>query len=158
MAVVQGNVPRTRSLAEQARVRGVAENHARETAKPAEAVRRGKIERFDVVPWPGNALDSDPTRGPSLGVLVSRSVQDLERPALVGTILRGPDGTSYNAGQPRLPDRGPAGFYAKRQLVSFGEGIPARGLLGGLGSLRLIPATSPGYLGGALAGRAGTAR
>jgi apolipoprotein N-acyltransferase len=139
LAVVQGNVPRTRSLAEQARVQGVAENHARETARLAAAVRRGETERPDVVIWPENALDSDPTRDPVLGSLVADSVRALDRPLLIGAILRGPKGTSYNAGQLWLPGEGPVAFYAKRQLVPFGEYIPARGLLGGLGSLQLIP-------------------
>ncbi|MEU0171428.1 apolipoprotein N-acyltransferase, partial [Streptomyces iakyrus] len=139
VAVVQGNVPRTRSLAEQARVEGVAENHARETARLADAVRRGEAERPDVVIWPENALDGDPTREPVLGSLVADSVRALDRPLLTGAILRGPGDTSYNAGQLWLPGQGPVGFYAKRQLVPFGEYIPARGLLGGLGSLQLIP-------------------
>ncbi|MFF7661213.1 apolipoprotein N-acyltransferase [Streptomyces canus] len=139
VAVVQGNVPKTRSLAEQARVQGVAENHARETARLAAAVRRGDAERPDVVLWPENSLDSDPIRDPVLGSLVADSVRALDRPLLVGAILRGPRGTSYNAGQLWLPGQGPVAFYAKRQLVPFGEYIPARDLLGGLGSLQLIP-------------------
>ncbi|MFF4728721.1 apolipoprotein N-acyltransferase [Streptomyces mirabilis] len=139
VAVIQGNVPRTRSLPEQARVQGVAENHARETARLTAAVRRGDAERPDVVLWPENALDSDPTRDPVLGSLVADSVRALDRPLLVGAILRGPRDTSYNAGQLWLPGQGPVAFYAKRQLVPFGEYIPARSLLGGLGSLQLIP-------------------
>ncbi|MCX5302762.1 apolipoprotein N-acyltransferase [Streptomyces sp. NBC_00160] len=139
VAVVQGNVPRTRSLAEQARVQGVAENHARETARLAEAVARGEVARPDVVIWPENSLDSDPAQDPALEALVADSVRALDRPLLIGAILRGPGDTSYNAGQLWLPGEGPVGFYAKRQLVPFGEYIPARSLLGGLGSLQLIP-------------------
>ncbi|WP_181646987.1 apolipoprotein N-acyltransferase [Streptomyces sp. WAC00263] len=139
VAVVQGNVPRARSLDEQARVQGVAGNHARETARLAAAVRQGDAERPDVVLWPENALDSDPTRDPVLGSLVADSVRALDRPLLVGAILRGPRDTSYNAGQLWRPGQGPVAFYAKRQLVPFGEYIPARSLLGGLGSLQLIP-------------------
>jgi apolipoprotein N-acyltransferase len=136
---VQGDVPRARSRAEQARVQGVAENHARQTAALAAAVDRGAVQRPDVVLWPENALDADPTRDPALGALVSASVRALNRPLLVGAILQGPGGVSYNAGQLWLPGRGPVAFYAKRQLVPFGEYIPARGLLGGLGALQLIP-------------------
>lgn len=139
VAVVQGNVPRTRSLEEQARVQGVAENHARETARLAEAVARGEVERPDVVVWPENALDGDAAANPVLEALVTDSVRALDRPLLIGTILRGPGDTSYNAGQLWLPGQGPVGSYAKRQLVPFGEYIPARGLVGGLGSLQLIP-------------------
>ncbi|ALV33130.1 apolipoprotein N-acyltransferase [Streptomyces sp. CdTB01] len=139
VAVVQGNVPRTRSLDEQARVQGVAENHARQTARLAAAVRRGEARRPDVVLWPENALDSDPTKDPVLGELVADSVRSLNRPLLIGAILRGPRDTSYNAGQLWLPGQGPVAFYAKRQLVPFGEYIPARSVLGGLGSLQLIP-------------------
>lgn len=139
VAVVQGNVDRERTLEEQARVRGVAENHARETRALADAVRRGEVSRPDVVLWPENSLDSDPVRNPELGSLVADSVRELDRPLLIGAILEGPGGQVYNAGQLWLPGQGPVSRYAKRQLVPFGEYIPARSLLGGLGALQLIP-------------------
>ncbi|MFD8644176.1 MULTISPECIES: apolipoprotein N-acyltransferase [Streptomyces] len=139
VAVVQGNVERERTLEEQARVRGVAENHARETRKLADDVRAGKAPRPDVVLWPENSLDSDPLADPELGALVADSVRELDAPLLIGAILDGPGGRSYNAGQLWLPGRGPVASYAKRQLVPFGEYIPARSALGGLGALQLIP-------------------
>ncbi|MDT9691880.1 apolipoprotein N-acyltransferase [Streptomyces sp. P9(2023)] len=139
VAVVQGNVERARTLEEQARVRGVAENHARETRKLADDVRAGKVPRPDVVLWPENSLDSDPEADPELGGLVADSVRELDAPLLIGAILDGPGGRSYNAGQLWLPGQGPVAAYAKRQLVPFGEYIPARSVLGGLGALQLIP-------------------
>ncbi|WP_232486277.1 apolipoprotein N-acyltransferase [Streptomyces fildesensis] len=139
VAVVQGNVPRERTLAEQARVRGVAQNHASETTLLAAAVRRGEVERPDITLWPENSLDSDPTHDLALWALVTDSVRVLDGPLLIGAILDGPDGKSYNAGQLWIPGQGPVISYAKRQLVPFGEYIPARRLLGGLGSLQLIP-------------------
>lgn len=139
VAVVQGNVERERSLEEQARVRGVAQNHARQTKALADAARRGDVPRPDVVLWPENALDGDPERDPELGSLVVDSVRELGRPLLIGAILAGPGDRAYNAGQLWLPGRGPVAWYAKRQLVPFGEYIPARTVLGGLGALQLIP-------------------
>lgn len=139
VAVVQGNVERERSLAEQARVRGVAQNHARQTQELADAVRRGEVPSPDVVLWPENSLDSDPQRDLELGALVADSVRQLDRPLLIGAILDGPGDQSYNAGQLWLPEQGPVASYAKRQLVPFGEYIPARSLLGGFGALQLIP-------------------
>ena len=139
VAVVQGNVERERTLEEQARVRGVAENHARETKALADAVRRGKVPRPDIVLWPENSLDGDPERHPELGALVADSVRELGSPLLIGAMLEAPDDQVYNAGQLWLPGQGPASWYAKSQLVPFGEYIPARSLLGGLGALQLIP-------------------
>ncbi|MEU0022708.1 apolipoprotein N-acyltransferase [Streptomyces rochei] len=139
VAVVQGNVERERTLEEQARVRGVAENHARETKALADAVRRGEVPRPDVVLWPENSLDGDPERYPELGALVADSVRGLGSPLLIGAMLEAPDDRAYNAGQLWLPGQGPVSWYAKRQLVPFGEYIPSRSLLGGLGALQLIP-------------------
>ncbi|GAA3500851.1 apolipoprotein N-acyltransferase [Streptomyces prasinosporus] len=139
VAVVQGNVERERTLEEQARVRGVAQNHARETKALADAVRRGEVPRPDVVLWPENSLDGDPGRNPELGSLVADSVRELDSPLLIGAMLEAPGDRAYNAGQLWLPGQGPASWYAKRQLVPFGEYIPARSLLGGLGALQLIP-------------------
>lgn len=116
-----------------------------QTQDLAEAVREGRFERPDIVLWPENSLDSDPRRDPELGAPVAEAVQVMDRPVLIGAILRGADGRTYNAGQIWLPGQGPADVYAKRQLVPFGEYIPARGLLAGFGDLQLIPRDfSPG--------------
>ncbi|WUO35242.1 apolipoprotein N-acyltransferase [Streptomyces sp. NBC_00286] len=61
------------------------------------------------------------------------------QPLPIGALLEAPGGRAYNAGQLWLPGQGPASWYAKRQLIPFGEYIPARSLLGGLGALQLIP-------------------
>ncbi|KPC72035.1 hypothetical protein ADL35_32985 [Streptomyces sp. NRRL WC-3753] len=139
VALVQGNAERQRTLEEQARVRGVAKNHARETKALADAVRRGDLPRPDVVLWPENSLDGDPERSPGLGSLVADSVRELNSPLLVGALLEAPGGRAYNAGQLWLPGQGPVSWYAKRQLVPFGEYIPARPLLGRFGALQLVP-------------------
>ncbi|MFE2728239.1 apolipoprotein N-acyltransferase [Kitasatospora sp. NPDC059327] len=139
VAVVQGNVPRERSLAEQARVGTVAANHAEATRRLAERVRAGELPRPDVVIWPENALDDDPAGDAELGRLVREAVAAVDRPVLVGAILDLPGGGMLNAGQLWQPGTGPGARYAKRNLVPFGEYIPARRLLGGLGNLQLIP-------------------
>ncbi|MBO1418011.1 apolipoprotein N-acyltransferase [Streptomyces sp. FH025] len=139
IAVVQGNVPRERTLAEQARVGTVAANHAEATKRLADRIRAGELPSPDVVIWPENALDADPSHDAGLGRLVRESVAAVDRPVLVGAILDRPGGGMLNAGRLWHPDTGPGPFQAKRNLVPFGEYIPARTLLGGLGDLQLIP-------------------
>lgn len=144
VAAVQGNVPRARNLEEQTRVRDVTENHARVTDELAEAVRAGRVPQPQLVLWPENATDDDPRVDPYLGGLVDRAVRNVGVPVLVGAILDGgPEGRPYNAGllwrPPTDPRPGPGEWYAKRHLVPFGEYIPLRDVLGGLGDLQLIP-------------------
>ncbi|MEO3852209.1 apolipoprotein N-acyltransferase [Streptomyces sp. B8F3] len=139
VAVVQGNVPRARSLEEQARVEMVAENHIAATEELVEDIRAGRVERPDLVLWPENATDRDPRNDPVLSARISQVVDDLGAPVVVGAILDAPGDRIRNAGLLWLPGSGPGAYYAKRQLVPFGEYIPMRSLLGGFGDLQLIP-------------------
>jgi apolipoprotein N-acyltransferase len=145
ISLVQGNVPRARTLAEQARVEQVTQNHAEATMHLAQDVQAGRVPQPDLVLWPENSTDSEPRTDPVLRPLIETSVAAINRPILVGAILDGPQGQTYNAGLWWDPVTGPGPWYAKRQLVPFGEYIPARSLFGGLGDLQLIPRNfSPG--------------
>lgn len=140
VAVVQGNVPRGRSLAEQVRVRQVTANHADATRELAADVRAGRVPAPDFVVWPENSTDTDPRYDPEIGSTIAVAVRDIGRPVLIGTILYDREsGRMFNAGQLWLPDRGPGDDYRKRQLVPFGEYIPARSLFGWVEQLQLVP-------------------
>lgn len=138
IALIQGNVPRERSLAEQARVRNITRNHAQATEQLAREVQSGKVPRPDLVVWPENSTDSDPRTDPLLRRVIDRAVSAVDAPILVGAILKD-GGLTYNAGLMWRPESGPGQWYAKRRLVPFGEYIPARDLLGSFGKLQLIP-------------------
>ncbi|MFD8352482.1 hypothetical protein ACFV1X_26530 [Streptomyces coelicoflavus] len=128
MAVVQGNVERERRLEEQARVRGVAESHTRETKALADTVRRGDVPQPDVVLWPENSLDGNPEHYPELGALVADAVRELDSPLLVGAILEAPDDRAYTAGQLWLPGQGPVVRVARRVARSAAGGARPRRL------------------------------
>lgn len=151
IALVQGNVARTRSLSEQTRVIDVASRHLTATEHLAQQIASGQVPRPDVVLWPENAMDADPRDDPQLTAIADQAAAAVDRPVLLGAILDGPGGRTYNAGLLWSPTTGPGAWYAKRQLVPFGEYIPARSLLGGLGKLQLIPRDfSPGHTTGVL--------
>ncbi|GAA2997692.1 apolipoprotein N-acyltransferase [Kitasatospora albolonga] len=139
VAAVQGNVPRERTLAEQARVRQVTANHVAATDRLAEEVRSGRLPTPDLVVWPENSTDTDPRPDRLLSGQIGRAVDRLGVPVLVGAILDGPDGRIRNAGLLWRPVSGPGEWYAKQHLVPFGEYIPLRDTIGGLGDLQLIP-------------------
>ncbi|SDM28995.1 apolipoprotein N-acyltransferase [Lentzea albidocapillata subsp. violacea] len=144
IAVVQGNVPRGRTLAEQVRVRQVTQNHAEATLKLAEDVRAGRAAAPDLVVWPENSTDTDPRDNPAIAQTIRTAVQAIDRPVLIGAIVR-QDGRMFNVGQLWLPDRGSVAEYAKRQLVPFGEYVPGRSLFRWVQQLQYIPRDfSPG--------------
>jgi apolipoprotein N-acyltransferase len=126
IAAVQGNVPRARTLANQLRATMVTANHAAATEGLAAQVRSGARAAPDLVIWPENSTDQDPSLYPSVYAIIDKAVTTIDRPVLVGSVLENP---LRNAGQLWLPGRGPVQIYVKRQLVPFGEYIPMRSLL-----------------------------
>ncbi|MGV9847539.1 apolipoprotein N-acyltransferase [Streptomyces sp. NPDC003442] len=139
VAVVQGNVPRARSMEEQARVKQVATNHIAATRQLARDVRAGRTPRPDLVLWPENATDTDPRTDPLLRAQISDVVAELGAPVVVGAILDAPGDRIRNAGLLWRPGTGPGHYYTKQHLVPFGEYIPLRDVFGGLDDLQLIP-------------------
>ncbi|MEU5645398.1 apolipoprotein N-acyltransferase [Streptomyces milbemycinicus] len=139
VAVVQGNVPRARTMEEQVRVQQVAENHIAATRQLARDIRAGRTPRPDLVLWPENATDTDPRTDPLLRDQISDVVADLGIPLVVGAILDAPGDRIRNTGLLWRPDTGPGRYYTKQHLVPFGEYIPLRDTFGGLGKLQLIP-------------------
>src|SRR6266702_1412731 len=61
VAAVQGNVPHARDLPRQLRATTVTANHAAETIWLAGQIRAGRRPAPDVVIWPENSTDIDPS-------------------------------------------------------------------------------------------------
>jgi len=132
IAAVQGDVPHARNLSDLLRATTVTANHAAATEKLAEQVRAGRRPAPNLVIWPENSTDLDPRQYPPVFGTITAAVQAIDRPVLVGEVLRNP---LRNVGQLWTPGRGPGPLYVKRQLVPFGEYIPFRGLLSHITSL-----------------------
>jgi apolipoprotein N-acyltransferase len=139
VAAIQGNVPRARSLAGEldAVDREITLNHVAATDKLADKVAAGRAAKPDLVIWPENSTDIDPTLDPPIYEEISSAAAAIGDPILVGAVL---DNPQRNAGVLWLPGRGPTTVYAKRQLVPFGEYLPLRGLISKVTSLtQLLP-------------------
>ena len=152
VALVQGNVPRL-GLDEFAQRRAVTANHLAETQALAADVAAGRVPKPDIVIWPENATDDDPTTDPVAGSMVETAVRAIGVPVLVGAILDGPGPDHVrNAGVVWSPTTGPGEIYVKRHLVPFGEYLPFRSVLGHLiGRFSLIPRDfAPGHTPGVL--------
>jgi apolipoprotein N-acyltransferase len=135
VAAIQGDVPRATNLLALLNDTDVTDNHAIATEKLAAEVKAGHRPAPQLVIWPENSTDLDPFRYPSIYQTLTDAVNAIGRPVLVGEFL---DNPVRNVGQLWLPGRGPATFYAKRQLVPFGEYIPLRGLLSHITSLTTL--------------------
>jgi apolipoprotein N-acyltransferase len=146
VAAIQGNVPRARgSLAAQLGDElQVTLNHATATGKLAAKVAAGTLPRPDLVVWPENSTDVDPTQDAQVYDEIASAASAIGRPILVGAVLQNP---LRNAGVLWLPGKGPTTIYVKRQLVPFGEFLPFRGLISKITSLtQLLPTDfTPGH-------------
>lgn len=129
IAAIQGNVPRL-GLEEFAQRRAVTANHVAQTEALAADVAAGRVPRPDLVVWPENASDDDPTTDPIAGEMVDQAVAAIGVPVLVGAVLDGPGPDHVrNAAIVWSPTTGPGEIYVKRHLVPFGEYLPGRTLL-----------------------------
>ena len=145
VAAIQGDVPRARTLVAQLNDWTVTLNHAAATDKLARLVKTGKEPAPDLVIWPENSTDIDPTKDPAVHQQIASAAAAIDRPILVGAVLQDP---LRNAGLLWLPGKGPVAMYVKRQLVPFGEYIPFRSLISKITSLtQLQPVDfTPGHL------------
>lgn len=128
VAAVQGNdITDTRSLT-RSRVVEVAERMTALT----ERLAQDPAGLPDVVIWPENALDADPTDGtrPEMARLVERALDALDGTPLLAGMLRTEDGQQLNTMAAIAPDGTVADSYVKRSLVPFGEYVPLREYLG----------------------------
>jgi apolipoprotein N-acyltransferase len=134
IAAIQGDVPHQRDLARQLNDTEVTQNHMTETLKLAGEVRAGQAPAPDVVIWPENSTDLDPFLPENAGLKagIETALAAIDRPMLIGEVLNNPQ---LNVSQLWTPAGGPGPYYAKRQLVPFGEYIPFRGLLSKITSL-----------------------
>jgi apolipoprotein N-acyltransferase len=140
VAAIQGNVPRARSLAAELNnvELEITANHATATDKLAAKVAAGQAARPDLVIWPENSTDIDPTLYPPAYDEIAGAAAEIGRPILVGAVLQNP---VRNAAVLWLPNKGPTSIYAKRRLVPFGEYVPFRSLISKITSLTQLQPT-----------------
>lgn len=128
VALVQGDVP-DRGLEFNARRRQVLDNHVAQTLALAEKIRTGAVPRPDLVLWPENSSDIDPFDNPDAAAQITKAVNAVGVPLLVGAVLDGPGPDHIsNTGILWSPTTGPGATYTKRHPVPFAEYIPLRGL------------------------------
>jgi apolipoprotein N-acyltransferase len=144
VAGIQGNVPRARNLPSQLNNDDITQNHEQATLKLAAEVKAGKLPAPDIVLWPENSTNIDPFDDSAIYAEIMTAVTTIDRPVLVGEVLNNPQ---LNVGQLWTPGQGPGLYYAKRQLVPFGEYIPLRGFITHFSSLPNLVGTNftPGH-------------
>jgi apolipoprotein N-acyltransferase len=139
VAAIQGDVPRSRSLVTQLNDEIVTANHAAATEVLARKVAAGAEPAPDLVIWPENSTDIDPTLYPPVYDEIASAAAMINRPILVGAVLQNPQ---RNASVLWLPGKGPVAQYDKQKLVPFGEYIPLRWLISKVTSLTALVATN----------------
>ena len=121
LALVQGNAPEalySPGAEPQADDTLVFENHAEATQRLTGV--------YDLVVWPESSLDTDPSADPYFGPRLNRIIKEEGSHFLVGAPVDLPDAKFRNSSFFFAPDGELLGYYDKRQLVPFGEYIPAR--------------------------------
>lgn len=122
---IQGNVP-TSGLEFNAQRRAVLDNHVRATFKAAAMVRSGEIPKPQLVVWPENSSDIDPTREADAATQIERALAQIDTPLIVGAVLDEPSPEVSNASLLYLPGQGLTDRYVKQKPVPFAEYIPYR--------------------------------
>jgi apolipoprotein N-acyltransferase len=122
VATVQGNAPDI-GLALEGRRDVLRTNHLAESERLLADIRDGKVAKPDLLVWPETATPLD---GDDLGI--DQMVSSFGVPAIIGALVRLPDGHAQNSALVWDPRTGPGQRYAKQQLVPFGEYVPARDL------------------------------
>jgi apolipoprotein N-acyltransferase len=122
---VQGNVPRP-GLEFNAERRQVLDNHVSATEEAAAQVAAGALGKPDLVVWPENSSDIDPTRNSDAEAQITRALDAVGAPIVVGTLLEQPAPDVSNVALLYEPGQGIVDAYVKQHPVPFAEYIPNR--------------------------------
>ena len=122
---IQGNVP-TVGLDFSSQRRAVLDNHVAATKQAAQMTARGEIPRPDLVVWPENSSDIDPTRNADAATEIVRAVAAVNAPTIVGAVLEEPHPKVSNTSMLYLPKKGVVDRYVKQHPVPFAEYMPYR--------------------------------
>ena len=125
VAVIQGDVPRA-GLDFNAQRRAVLDNHVQRTLELATAVAAGEERQPDVVLWPENSSDIDPSTNADAARQIDKAATAIRAPVLVGAVVEGPGDYLSNTAIVWDPESGPGQTYVKRHPVPFAEYIPYR--------------------------------
>lgn len=120
IGLVQGNVPEP-GLEFNAERRAVLDNHVRETERLA-----SYMSRADLVVWPENASDIDPTRNADAAAVINQARSAIKAPLLIGAILDEPAPFVSNASLLYRPGSMDPERYIKQHPVPFAEYVPAK--------------------------------
>ncbi|MGH8839901.1 MAG: apolipoprotein N-acyltransferase [Jiangellaceae bacterium] len=128
VAVVQGNVPEL-GLGFNDERRRITRNNAEVTVALADDVAGGRTTQPDLVVWPENSVDINPYADAQTRAEVSRAVDAIAAPTLIGALVPTPDGRNVeNTSIVWEPGRGAGQTYVKRHPMPFGEYIPFRSI------------------------------
>jgi len=122
---VQGNVARP-GLDFNAERRQVLDNHVDATIAAAQQVAAGGRPQPDLVVWPENASDIDPTRNPDADDRITEALDAVKAPIIVGSLLEQPYPDVSNVSLLYTPGEGITARYVKQHPVPFAEYIPSR--------------------------------
>ncbi len=122
---VQGNVARP-GLDFNAERRQVLDNHVDATIAAAGQVAAGTRAPPDLVVWPENASDIDPTRNPDADARIGEALDAAKAPIVVGSLLEQPYPDVSNVSLLYTPGQGITARYVKQHPVPFAEYIPSR--------------------------------
>ena len=125
VTAVQGNVARP-GLDFNAERRQVLGNHVNGTMRVAADVLAGRIPAPDLVLWPENASDIDPTRDAQAARDITAAAAAVGAPVVVGAVLAEPAPNVSNATLVWSPRGVVTDRYVKHRPAPFAEYVPYR--------------------------------
>jgi len=151
VGMIQGNVDSTADAFSMGYPRAVTAMHLSQTIMALANWRTSNTPLPDMIVWPENSADTDPTQDQITYDMVSAASDMSGLPMLVGVLSLGPgDDERATTALWWLPGQGPVQRVDKRNLAPFGERVPMYSILGKIVPMtqrvgrQSVPGTKPG--------------